>query len=29
MGLLAELITRTYYESQGKQVYLVGETRNL
>ena len=29
MGLLAELITRTYYESQGKMVYLVGETRNL
>jgi len=29
MGLLAELITRTYYESQGKQVYLVGGTRNL
>jgi glycosyltransferase involved in cell wall biosynthesis len=29
MGLLAELITRTYHESQGKTVYLVGETRNL
>jgi glycosyltransferase involved in cell wall biosynthesis len=29
MGLLAELITRTYYESQGKMVYLVGETRNM
>lgn len=29
MGLLAELTTRTYYESQGKLVYLVGETRNL
>jgi glycosyltransferase involved in cell wall biosynthesis len=29
MGLLAELITRTYFESQGKLVYLVGETRNL
>ena len=29
MGLLAELITRTYYESQCKMVYLVGETRNL
>ena len=29
MGLLAELITRTYYESQGKMVYLVGDTRNL
>lgn len=29
MGLLAELIIRTYYESQGKSVYLVSETRNL
>jgi glycosyltransferase involved in cell wall biosynthesis len=29
MGLLAELITRTYYESQGKLIYLVGDTRNL
>ena len=29
MGLLAEIIMRTYYESQGKSVYLVGETRNL
>ena len=29
MGLLAELIIRTYYESQGKPVYLVGETRNI
>ncbi|MDO8347227.1 MAG: glycosyltransferase family 2 protein [Rugosibacter sp.] len=29
MGLLAELIMRTYYESQGKSVYLVSETRNL
>ncbi len=29
MGLLAELNTRTYYESQGKLSYLVGETRNL
>lgn len=29
MGLLAELIIRTYYESQGKPVYLVSETRNL
>ena len=29
MGLLAELIIRTYYESQGKMVYLIGETRNL
>jgi glycosyltransferase involved in cell wall biosynthesis len=29
MGLLAELIVRTYYESQGKSVYLVAATRNL
>lgn len=29
MGLLAELLTRTYHESQDKSVYLVGETRNL
>ena len=29
MGLLAELIIRTYYEAQGKAVYLVGETRNI
>lgn len=29
MGLLAELVIRTYYESQGKSVYLVSETRNL
>ena len=29
MGLLAELIIRTYYESQGKHVYLVSETRNV
>jgi glycosyltransferase involved in cell wall biosynthesis len=29
MGLLAELIMRTYFESQGKSTYLVGETRNL
>ena len=28
MGLLAEIIMRTYYESQGKQVYLVRETVN-
>ena len=26
MGLIAEIIMRTYYESQGKQVYLVQET---
>ena len=24
MGLLAELVVRTYYESQGKRPYLVG-----
>jgi len=28
MGLLAEIIMRTYYESQGKDVYLVGSTAN-
>jgi glycosyltransferase involved in cell wall biosynthesis len=29
MGLLAELVMRTYYESQGLPVYLVKETRNI
>jgi len=29
MGLMAELITRTYYESQGKPVYLVKGTVNI
>jgi dolichol-phosphate mannosyltransferase len=29
MGLLAELVTRTYYESQGKSVYLVRNTANI
>ena len=29
MGLLAEIIMRTYYESQGKTVYLVKRTSNL
>lgn len=29
MGLLAELVMRTYYESQGKSVYLVRDTLNL
>ncbi len=29
MGLIAEIIMRTYYESQGKRVYLVKETINL
>ena len=28
MGLIAEIIMRTYYESQGKQVYLVKDTVN-
>ncbi len=29
LGLLAEIVTRTYYESQGKTTYTVRETRNL
>ncbi len=29
LGLLAEMITRTFYESQGKRIYLVREARNL
>lgn len=29
MGLLAEMVVRTFYESQGKSVYLVRETRNV
>jgi glycosyltransferase involved in cell wall biosynthesis len=29
MGLLAEMVVRTFYESQGKPVYLVRATRNL
>lgn len=29
MGLIAEIIMRTYYESQNKQVYLVRETMNI
>jgi glycosyltransferase involved in cell wall biosynthesis len=29
MGLLAEIIMRTYYESQGMSVYLIDECRNL
>jgi glycosyltransferase involved in cell wall biosynthesis len=29
MGLLAELITRTYHESQQKETYLVARTRNV
>jgi len=28
MGLLAEMITRTFFESQGKAVYLIRATRN-
>jgi glycosyltransferase involved in cell wall biosynthesis len=29
LGLLAEMITRTFHESQDKSIYLVKETRNL
>jgi len=29
MGLLAEMIMRTFYESQGKSVYSVRATRNM
>lgn len=29
MGLLAEMIMRTYYEAQGKSVYLIKETLNI
>lgn len=29
MGLLAEMITRTFYESQNKSTYLVSRTRNI
>ncbi len=29
MGILAEMIMRTYYESQGKRAYLIKETNNL
>jgi glycosyltransferase involved in cell wall biosynthesis len=29
MGLLAELLTRTYYESQDKAIYAVGAMRNI
>jgi glycosyltransferase involved in cell wall biosynthesis len=29
MGLLAEMVMRTFYESQGKPVYMVRATRNL
>jgi hypothetical protein len=29
VGLLGELLARTYFESQGKSPYIVGDTRNL
>jgi hypothetical protein len=29
MGLLAEMVTRTFHESQNKATYLVRDTRNL
>jgi glycosyltransferase involved in cell wall biosynthesis len=29
LGLLAELVTRTWYESQGRSTYLIQSTRNL
>lgn len=29
MGLLAEMITRTFHESQGKAIYMIKETRNI
>jgi hypothetical protein len=29
MGLLGELVTRTYFESQGKRAYAVRSTLNL
>ncbi len=29
MGLIAELVVRTYYESQGKPSYLVRDRRNM
>jgi hypothetical protein len=28
LGLLAEMITRTFYESQGKAIYSIRSTRN-
>jgi hypothetical protein len=28
MGLLAEMVMRTFFESQGKAIYIVRETRN-
>ncbi len=29
MGLLAEMLMRTFYESQGKSVYRIRATRNI
>ncbi|GAB4172481.1 MAG: glycosyltransferase family 2 protein [Terrimicrobiaceae bacterium] len=29
MGLLAEMITRTFHESQGKAIYIIRDTKNL
>jgi hypothetical protein len=29
LGLLAEMIMRTFYESQGKAIYSIRSTRNL
>jgi len=29
MGLLAEMLTRVYHESQGKSIYIVKRTRNV
>jgi hypothetical protein len=29
MGLLGELVTRTYFESQGKRAYTVRSTQNI
>lgn len=29
MGLIAELLTRAYYESQDKKTYTIRETRNI
>jgi hypothetical protein len=29
MGLLAEMVTRTFHESQDKAIYLVRSTRNV
>jgi hypothetical protein len=29
MGLLSEMLMRTFYESQGKSVYMIRATRNL